>query len=140
MKRLIKKLRQNQHGFTLIEVLVAVALLSILGSGIMGALTLSSRVLLATNIKENSMNIAQSQMEYVKNQDYVGKVEKSLVGSTVACASLTITVDSVEDFPVPESGKVLWLTIVDSDFTETLSYSEINGNIITLDICTSRFK
>jgi prepilin-type N-terminal cleavage/methylation domain-containing protein len=61
----------SREGFTLVEVLVAVALLSLLGATFIGGLTLSSRVLIHGDTRETSRDIAQAQLEFVQNQTFV---------------------------------------------------------------------
>jgi prepilin-type N-terminal cleavage/methylation domain-containing protein len=70
MKILIKKFRKPARGFTLVEVLVAVALLSIVGVGLLVALSGASKVLLAANIRESARDLAQAQMENIQHQTY----------------------------------------------------------------------
>lgn len=65
-----KKLKQRLKGFTLIEVIVAVAILSIIGSGLLGGLILASRTLLSADTRETARDLAQAQMESIQKQEY----------------------------------------------------------------------
>jgi prepilin-type N-terminal cleavage/methylation domain-containing protein len=57
-------------GFTLVEVLVALAILSIIGVGIMVALGGASKTLLKADVRESARDLAQAQMENTQNQPY----------------------------------------------------------------------
>lgn len=61
---------KDQKGFSLIEVVIAVALLGIIAAGFLGALGTASKVLFTVDERETAKNLAESQMEYVKEQDY----------------------------------------------------------------------
>ena len=62
--------RKNMRGYTLVEVLVAIALLSTIGVGFMAALGTASRVLLKADTRESARDLAQAQMEYIQNLEY----------------------------------------------------------------------
>ena len=61
---------KGEEGFTLIEVLMAVMLLAICAVGMFSLLAPASRLILQTSIKENAMNLATAQLEYIKNLPY----------------------------------------------------------------------
>lgn len=61
---------RSQKGFTLVEILVAVALLSIIGVGLLAALGGASKVLIKADIRETARDLAQAQMEYVQSVEY----------------------------------------------------------------------
>jgi prepilin-type N-terminal cleavage/methylation domain-containing protein len=69
-EKILKKKNKSMKGFTLVEVLVAVALLSIIGTGLLGALGSASKVLLKADFRETSRDLAEAQMEYIQNLDY----------------------------------------------------------------------
>jgi prepilin-type N-terminal cleavage/methylation domain-containing protein len=60
----------SKSGFTLVEVLVSLALLAIIGVGILVLLRTSTKLQGDTNLQETARNIATAQLEYVKNQAY----------------------------------------------------------------------
>jgi len=62
--------RHTSRGFTLIEVLIAMALLSIIGVSILGGLSTASRSILIADEQATAESLARSEMEYVKKQDY----------------------------------------------------------------------
>ena len=61
---------RSEKGFTLVEVLVAVALLAIIGIGLLTALGSASKVLLKADTRETARDLAQAQMEYIQNYEY----------------------------------------------------------------------
>jgi len=61
---------KDQKGFSLIEVVIAVALLGIIAAGFLGALATASKVLFIADERATAESLARSQMEYVKNCKY----------------------------------------------------------------------
>jgi len=66
---MIKRLRK-QRGFTLIEVIIAMALLGIIAIAFLGALATASSAIIISDERTTAESLARSQLEYVKNQDY----------------------------------------------------------------------
>ncbi len=67
----VRKIFQGSSaGFTLIEVLVALALFGIIAITIAGGLSTASRAVLTADIRTNAESLARTQMEYVKNELY----------------------------------------------------------------------
>ncbi|MGA8848400.1 MAG: type II secretion system protein [Dehalococcoidia bacterium] len=65
-----KAFRGRSRGFTLVEVLVAIALIGIVSVAILGALSTSSKVLSIADERTTAESLARRQMEYIKNQGY----------------------------------------------------------------------
>jgi len=61
---------RSQKGFTLVEVIVGVALMSVVGIGLLTALTGASTVLLKADAQETARDLAQAQMEYMQSTGY----------------------------------------------------------------------
>jgi len=61
---------KNEKGFSLIEVMIAIALLGIIGVAFLGALATASTALFIADERATAESLARSQMEFVKNQDY----------------------------------------------------------------------
>jgi prepilin-type N-terminal cleavage/methylation domain-containing protein len=61
---------KSQKGFSLIEIVIALALLGILATGFIGALGNASKSLSFTDERQTAITIAEHQMEYIKEQDY----------------------------------------------------------------------
>ena len=62
--------RESQRGFVLIEILACIALLAIIVTGFLGALGVSSKIVIFTDERETAKNIAEMQMEYIKGSPY----------------------------------------------------------------------
>ena len=88
---------KNEKGFTLIEVLVALALLGIIGVAFLSALATASMGLMITDERETANNLAESQMEYVKDQDYAYSYAPAPIPDEYATYSATIDAESLED-------------------------------------------
>ena len=61
------RLMKNEKGFSLIEVMIAIALLGIIGVAILGALATASRAIFVADERATAESLARSQMEYVKD-------------------------------------------------------------------------
>jgi len=61
----------SSRGFSLIEVSIAIALIGVIVVAILGSLSYASTVLIITDRQATAESLAKSQMEFVKNQDYV---------------------------------------------------------------------
>ena len=62
--------RHNSKGFSIVEVLVALALLGIIAVAFLGALSTASKAMIIADERATAESLARSQMEYVKNQEY----------------------------------------------------------------------
>jgi len=110
---------RNQTGFTLIEVLLSLALLGIIVAGILGALGTSSKATLSNDVLTTAQNLAEGQMEYVRNQpyDFEDPREYALIsalpaGYSVSCS--VILMDPEEDGSDDDDG--LQRIVVTVDF------------------------
>ena len=61
----------NSKGFSLIEVIVALALLGIIGVAFFGGLATASKAIFIADERATAESLARSQMEYVKNSGYI---------------------------------------------------------------------
>lgn len=60
----------SSRGFTLLEILIAIALIGIVAVAILGALSTSSKVLSIADERTTAESLARRQIEYVKSQSY----------------------------------------------------------------------
>jgi prepilin-type N-terminal cleavage/methylation domain-containing protein len=60
----------GQKGFSFIEVLLALALVGILGVSIPGALSIANKTTIISNVHTMAESLARSQMDYVQSQTY----------------------------------------------------------------------
>jgi prepilin-type N-terminal cleavage/methylation domain-containing protein len=69
--------QQNQNGFTLIEVLIVIALTTLIVAGVLVVMGTSSKILVITNTRETAKDIAISDMEYVISQPYYNQANQT---------------------------------------------------------------
>lgn len=103
--RVTKKLRGNETGVTLIETLVALALLSIIAVVFLSGLTTVATATLIANEQATAESLARSEMEYVKSYPY---------------DSEATTYPTVETPPVSYSVEVTVVPIIDPDTGQPL--------------------
>jgi len=68
--RLRRALQGGSRGVTLIEALVAMALVGIIAAAFLGALAVASQSAALADIRTNAESLARSELEYVKSQSY----------------------------------------------------------------------
>src|SRR5208283_1305690 len=57
---------KNQKGFSLLEVLVAIALIGVVAAGFLGAMANATKGAITTDQIDTARTLAQGQMEYIK--------------------------------------------------------------------------
>jgi prepilin-type N-terminal cleavage/methylation domain-containing protein len=100
--------RKSQKGFSLIEVLVAMALLGVIGVAFLGALATSSMAIVTTDEHQKAKNIAEMEMEYIKNLPYAANYTPLALTSEYSGFSV-VTVDGViypQDIADNTDGKI----------------------------------
>jgi prepilin-type N-terminal cleavage/methylation domain-containing protein len=70
MKQGLKTRLRAAAGLTLVEVLIALAILSVVSVGLLSALTTSSKAAIAADQLDTGRAIALSQMEWVREQSF----------------------------------------------------------------------
>jgi type II secretory pathway pseudopilin PulG len=64
-------MHKGERGFTMLEVVIAIGLLGIIAISILAALSTASAALIIADRKATAESIARTQMEDIKNQDYI---------------------------------------------------------------------
>lgn len=66
----MKKKSKNQAGFAFVEALLALAILGVFGTALLGGLASATKATPIADESSTAQNLAESQMEYVLTQDY----------------------------------------------------------------------
>ena len=101
---------KSEKGFSLVEVLVALALLGIIGAAFLGSLATASKSILIADERTTAESLARSQMENVKNQLYeiaedgsevtYDKITEITPGYTICSVNRAdITVEDIKGVP-----------------------------------------
>ena len=69
---ILASLKKNEKGFTLIEVLVALAIVSLVVVAFLTAINTAAKANIIANERTTAESLARSQMEDIKNQAYAG--------------------------------------------------------------------
>jgi prepilin-type N-terminal cleavage/methylation domain-containing protein len=64
---------KREKGFSLLEVMLAIALMGIIAVAFLGAMATGSRAIFIADERATAESLARSQMEYVKNLPYVNE-------------------------------------------------------------------
>jgi len=122
------KLVSGQKGMTLIEVLIAIAILGIIAVPFLTALSTSSRALIIADERTTAESLVRSEIEYVRSQDYCNASWSYNVNSTGS------TVPGHPDWLVgshalPDNCK---------DYSLTVNASPIDGGIQKITVTVER--
>ena len=86
---------KNERGLTLVEVVVAIALLAIVAVGSLRALTTVSKARFIRDERQTAMTLAGSQMEFVKKLGYASSYAPAPVTGDYAGYAVTINADNI---------------------------------------------
>jgi prepilin-type N-terminal cleavage/methylation domain-containing protein len=88
---MVKNKINSMNGFTLVEVLIAVAILAVVGVGSLTALTTATKTRAQANVRTTAVTVAETTMETIKNQSLPYKfAPNSLTGADYTDAWLDI--------------------------------------------------
>jgi hypothetical protein len=104
----------NEKGAGLVEVLISLSVTGVIGVGFLGGLTTASSALFVTDERTTSESLVRSQMEYVKNQNYITAVD-------------------YDPGPSPTGGEVIYQQISSSQIPAGYTIMSVNraGNTVT---------
>ena len=61
---------KNERGFSLVEVVIAIALMGIVGVAFLGGLSTASKAIFTADERATAESLARTEMEFVRNQAY----------------------------------------------------------------------
>lgn len=130
----------NQRGVTLIETLVALAILGLIATAFLIALTTTSKATFTADERATALSLAQSQIEYVKSQDYIDySVDPHDVyneitppeGEGYSISFTAVPFDPVTGLPYGQTGGIFFK---DDDIQKiTVTIKRLGREIITLE-------
>lgn len=88
---------KNERGVSLIEAIIALALIGIFGVTFLGALGTSSKARLIADEQTSARILAESQMEYVREQPYYLSYDPAPIPEDYASYTAVIDVDSMRN-------------------------------------------
>ena len=114
---------KSEKGFTLIETLVTMVILSITSVCFLSGLNTASLGMSLTDERETAKNLAESQMEYVKNQPYAAAyVMSPEISNEYAGYSANISVTAI----TARDGNIQKITVIvkhqDKEVTRLAGY------------------
>lgn len=68
---MLKKIIKSERGITLVEVLVALALLGLIASAFLMAISTATKAIYIADERTTAESLARSQLEFVKEQEYI---------------------------------------------------------------------
>jgi len=96
IKELVEKMN-SEKGSSLIETIVALALLGIISVAFLGALATTSNSRLIADEHVSARILAESQLEYIKKQTYAFSYDPVPIPAEYAGYSATINVDNLRN-------------------------------------------
>ena len=87
---------KTERGFTLIGVVIAISLVGIIGVAFLSGLANASKALFITDVHATANNLAEGQLEYIRNQPYADAYDPQ-IPPEYDRYSAVIDVESLED-------------------------------------------
>jgi len=109
---------KNERGFSIVEVLVALALLGIIAIAFLGAMATASKAIFIADERTTAESLARSQMEYVKSQDYI---TAAIYDPGPPPIGGEVTYDKIADAEIPD-GYIICSVNRASDTVEDIIY------------------
>lgn len=96
----LKQIKRDELGFSLIETVIALALIAILSAGFLTSMSTASKSLIHTDLQETAKNIAESQLETIKKGSFALTYNAAPLAAAYSGYSVSIAVASVPSAPV----------------------------------------
>ena len=109
---------QSEKGFSLIETLIALALVGLIAIAFLNGLVAASRASFTTDELETAKNLAESQMEDVKKQGYAGSYAAAPITGQYIGYSASIHAELLRD------GNIQKITLVIKRGTKVITTLE----------------
>jgi len=97
--RSIKRLIRSQKGFSLTEVVIAMAIFGVVGASIMSGLNASSKTIASSQEITIAESLTRTIIEYIKRSPYDFEVVTTNLNGNIDDDDETIPVDDTDDFP-----------------------------------------
>lgn len=88
---------RDEKGFSLIEVVIALALLGLIGVGILNIMSIASKATFVIDERQTADNLAETQMEYVKGQGYASSYTPAPIPAMYSGYTVTVDVSPLQD-------------------------------------------
>ena len=117
---------KNEKGFSMVEVLIALALLAIVAVGLQNGLGLAmaSRGSFITDNQETAKNLAETQMEYVKGLPFSNSYVPTLIPAGSGNYTATINVGPAPGSPDTSGQNVQKVTVTIRNGTQVTAVLE----------------
>ena len=122
LSKVIKRMQKNQKGFSLTEVVIALAVFGVIGASIVGGLNASNRVIVSAREITTAESMTRTIIEYVKRSAYDSDIAVTKLNGGVDDDDAIVMVSNTANFQ--DSGIV---QIED----ELISYSGKTGGSFT---------
>lgn len=99
---------KNERGLTLVEVIVALAILGLISVAFLSGLSGASRGVSIADEQETAKNLAESQMEYVKDQAYAASYAPASIPSEYTGYSASISISAIAS----KDGNIQKITVI----------------------------
>jgi prepilin-type N-terminal cleavage/methylation domain-containing protein len=91
IRKILRESMVRGRGFSLIEVLIAVALLAIFVVVLVGSLSTASKSFIINDTRQTAKNIAESQMEFIKRAPYAYTYNPPILADPSFSSSVTVS-------------------------------------------------